>query len=151
MKGKQLVYLIFIVSFLFYVVYFLEKREYYYFQSGNKCITVWKQFGGQCFIINEEYMGVFSPQDNYVKTSNNNSITIIIDPTSKYDMIIVNNYGQDVAINSSNKRIDYYPFNHRSEVYHKYFKNDKFIGAPIEYLSIDIKENFVTKNDIVIE
>ncbi|MGM5631615.1 hypothetical protein O2K51_12000 [Apibacter raozihei] len=128
-----ILFFIFIGCFLLYLV---QKREYY--QISDKYVTVWKTSGG-CYLIPGKYRSWFIPKDNYIKTSNMNAITIIIDKNSNYDYIISNDYNKELKIIMSDYKIRYYGYKQRDEFVKEYYKDNKLkLGLKCE--PIDISE-----------
>jgi len=61
---------------LFLLIWFDQSRSFYCIDSKH-CVTVWKRLGGVCYIVPRKYYGILKPSDNYIKTDNNNIITIL--------------------------------------------------------------------------
>ncbi len=134
-----------ILILLLYTLYFITDRSRrYYHLSNNKCITVWKRLGGDCYIIPYKYFGVFVPSE-YIKTKNSNAITIIYDKQSEYDYVVFNDYGEDLEVNTTKFNIKYYSYGNRESFINRYYLNDH-IKENLQYLQIDIGEELVVVN-----
>lgn len=60
------------ISLFGFIIFFLictyEKRIYY--SINNHYVTVWKTFGGTCYIIPGKYFGLTKPNKNFISTNN---------------------------------------------------------------------------------
>lgn len=148
-KTKKILAITALCIFIFVIINTLMTNgiRSFYCLSDDKCVTVWKQGDGETYIIFGEYKSKKDPPDNYIKTSYNNALTIIIDESSNYDYIISNNYGKSILIKSSNFKIKYYEYNQRENFINDYYINRK-IKKSLKYLQIDIKENLIVLNGV---
>jgi len=118
-----------------------EKRNFYYNSDKTKCVTIWKRLGGKCIVIPRKYIGLFKPDEEYLETTNHNSLTIIWEKGDKYDLIIFNNYGLKVNLNFRNTKVKYYRSNDREKFNEAYYINDH-IKPQFEYLMVNMGENW---------
>ena len=126
------------------VVWWEQSRSFYCF-SDAKCITIWKRSNGFCYIILGKYYGLFRPSDAYIKTSNDNALTIIVDDRTGY--VIANDYGGEVRLKLSGQQVKFYNYDERDVFVDKYYKNGKLVNEH-NYLKIDVKENLVVVNGV---
>lgn len=137
---------IFIVLIILIIVWFGERRHFYRL-NDEKYITIWKTYGGTCYIIPYRYFGIIAPSHDFIKTSNINTVTIIDDPTSEYDFIICNDYNKDLSMNIEKFKIKYYDFEIRDQFVEKYYTNN-MINKNLSYLMIDIREVYAILNGV---
>ncbi|MBE4949567.1 hypothetical protein [Chryseobacterium culicis] len=64
---KILIILICVIAGLF--LWFDQSRSFFKATNGEY-ITMWKRYGGTCYLIPGKYYGVRKPTDNYVETKN---------------------------------------------------------------------------------
>ncbi len=92
---------IFIGLFLWY-----DQSRSFFKATNGEYITMWKRWGGTCYLIPGKYYGVTKPKDNYIETKNTSSGDFIWnDKDSKYVLFsggenckIVNNDSTKVKI-----------------------------------------------------
>lgn len=122
----------------------------FYCLSEDKCITVWKKDNNSAFIILGKYYSAKKPSDNYVRL---NDITNAVDwyasvIFTKNDKLLVDvvNDKTKVVSKSSKGIIELYNnkktlndslYTYFDGKYRRYKNN-------VEYISIDIKENYAT-------
>jgi len=135
----------FILLIALFLVWFDQSRSFYCL-SNDKCITVWKRLGNECYIIPGKYYGILKPSD-YVKTTNDNALTLIYDSLSGYDFVIFNDYGKELKINLSRERIKYFE-NFEREIFIGEFYVNERVKDNLAYLQIDIKEGLVVINGV---
>lgn len=149
--GKVLGLILSIIILLWIVkLVFIGSKSFYCLQDDN-CVTVWKKTNGEAYFIFEEYKKNSVPKKNYIKTTYNNSVTILFDNASNYDFIIHNNYGEKLSIDSSNYSIKYFPYDEFDDFVEKYYNKNNKVKKGIKYLQIDIAENLVILNGEKIE
>lgn len=143
-----------IVILIFGLIFFLtvdscisDGVRSFYCLSEDKCITVWKRTDGEVYIIFGEYKEKKVPKDNYIRTSYDNALTIIVDESSSYDYIISNDYGKKLLIKSSNYKTKYYEYGQKETFINDYYINRQ-IKKGLQYLQIDIKESLVVINGV---
>ena len=125
---------------------FDQQRNYYYNSDHTKCITVWKRIGGKCYIIPQNYHSYWAPEKDYLLTTNDNSLIVVWDKNSKYDIIVMDNYGMPVKLVTKNLKIKYFKFDERKEFEESYYPAGKML-QPLEYLYINIKEDCAFLNE----
>jgi len=126
------------------VLIVLDQKRSFYCLSNNRCVTVWKRLGNKCYVIPGKYYGIFEPTDDYVKTTNTNSITIIwLDDNSwlidaNKNVEIFNDSTNSALIQLYNNKTSYNDslYTYFDGKYQKYKRN-------VNFISIDIKENYV--------
>ncbi|WP_147269366.1 hypothetical protein [Schleiferia thermophila] len=136
---------LFILLIILFLIWFDQSRSFYC-MSNDKCITVWKRLGNKCYIIPGKYYGILKPSD-YVKTTNDNALTIIFDDLSGYDFVIFNDYGKELEVNLSKERIKYFKNFERDIFIDEFYVNER-IKDNLPYLQIDIKEGLVVINGV---
>lgn len=126
-----------------------EVRSFYCL-SGGKCITVWKIENNSAFIILGKYNSSKTPSDDYIKLID---ITNAVDwyasvIFSKDDKLLVDVVDDNTKVISQSSKGTIELYNNKKTLndslytyfdgkYRRY-KND------VEYISIDIKENYAT-------
>lgn len=135
----------FLIIFVLSAFYLIEKRAFYYNKDRTECITIWKRLGGKCLIIPGKYIGLWKPNEEYLETTNKNSLTLIWKKRIKEQLVICNNYGGPVYLNFKFFKVRYYHYKQRDNFINTYYLNNN-IKPGYEYLSIDILENYVVLN-----
>jgi hypothetical protein len=141
MKKVLLCFFLFLIGF---VVYNLESRKFICLGDG-KCVTVWKTYNNNCYVIIGKYYGLFKPSFNrsYVKTTNTSlGIDLIWEKESK--TIIVQLDSGSVINNSDSAKVQIINYNlnkaYNDSVYtyfdnklrvRRYKRNIVIISAPI--------------------
>lgn len=130
------------------IIYFGEKRDFYCLENG-KCVTVWKTYGNSCYIIPYKYYGLLSPSGNYIRTTNINDITIYWN--SEFPKTVTVRCEQDFEIvNKDSIKAPIVDFNSNYEnnlnkvFYDKDAKGFSDVRRNVNFISIDIKENYAT-------
>jgi hypothetical protein len=142
---KRTIQILGLTALILGVTYFvIDQTRSIYCLSNEKCITVWKRVGGSCYLVPERYYGILKPTE-YIKTENSNSLTILYDANSKYDFIILNDYGKRLEVITSDTKIKYFTYEERDDFIKKYFINNR-IKPRLKYLQIDIGENLAVVN-----
>lgn len=72
--------LIFVLCIIALVVTWKQYRHFY--QVGNTTLTVWKKWGGYCYITPYKYWGIYAPENNYIKMLNFGHVNIFINKDS---------------------------------------------------------------------
>jgi hypothetical protein len=143
---KKIIYIIISISLGALLLFFFDQKKSYYFNNDHtKCITIWKRLGGNCYIVPREYHGIFVPKYDYMVTTNDNGLIVVWDKTSKYDIIVMNNYGMPIQFVVKSIKVRYFNFNERKKFNENYSPSGQ-INYPLEYLLIDIKENYAFVN-----
>ncbi|MCJ8155561.1 hypothetical protein MKJ01_17530 [Chryseobacterium sp. SSA4.19] len=83
---KILIVLVCVIAGLFF--WFDQSRSFFKATNG-KYITMWKRYGGTCYLIHGKYYGITKPNDNYIETKNTASVDFIWnDKNSKYVLFL---------------------------------------------------------------
>lgn len=138
---KILAILILLISVF---VWFDQSRSFYYL-SEKQCFTVWKRLGNKCYIVSGKYFGIIKPS-RYIKTTNDNALTIIDVDSSDYKYAVSNDYGKNVKIDLDQKT-EFFDYNERKTFVDKYYVKGRIRGG-LKYLMLDLKENLVVVNGI---
>jgi len=142
---KKIKLKIFLIVLLLGAFCIVEKRSFYYSRDKTACITIWKMLGGKCLIIPGRYMGLWTPNQEYLETTNRNGLTILWDKKVANQVIIFNSYGLHVDLNFKTYKVKYYGANERDDFINEYYV-DKKVNPDFEYLTVDIGENLVVLN-----
>lgn len=62
-----------VVGVLF--VWYDQSRSFFKTTNGEY-ITMWKRYGGICYIIPSKYYGIIKPSNGYIETDNHSNLTI---------------------------------------------------------------------------
>ena len=126
-------------------IYFGEKRSFYKL-GADISITVWKTYGGTCYIIPRKYFGILKPFNNYIKTSNV-SIVHLYTTTSLPATIIVLSEGKSKIHEGNNAKYKIIDYNQNeskmdSLLYQSSSERDPKLYANVNLLVLFLKENF---------
>ena len=114
--------------------------------SDDRCVTVWKRENGEVYIILGEYKGKKVPPDNYVKMTN--VMFSYIDVIFKQENKLLISLGDkaDIEEKSSNGLIELYRDNKAfNDSLYTYFDGRyRKYKENVDFISIDIKENYAT-------
>lgn len=137
------------LMFLSYDMFTFNGVKSYYCLSENEYVTVWynPNGNGDVYIILGKYEINNIPHQNYIKTSYDNAITIIIDDTSEYEYIISNDYGKELVINNLEHNVKFFDYYEYTVFLENYYENNS-IKKNLSYMKIDFKENLVIVNGI---
>lgn len=142
---KFLYFLLFLVIAIASLLLWYDQSRKQFCLSEDKCITVWKRLGGDCYIIPNKYDSWFKPQKDYILIDNLGSLDIIWEENNHLlinsdDATIVNKSKnlkmQDYRLNKEINDSLYLEFDGR---YHRYKSN-------IIYMQINAEENYATDN-----
>lgn len=122
-----------------------DQTRSFYCVGNNRCITVWKRVGGTCYIIPGKYYGILRPSQDYIKTTNDNAITILFACTQDVDFIISNDYNKDFIIYMNQYKVQYYPYAKRKDFINDYFEKES-VKKGCDYIMIDIGEGLTVIN-----
>ena len=121
------------------------KQYRHFYQVGNVTLTVWKKWGGYCYITPYKYWGISAPEKNYIKMSNLGDVHIYVDKDST--LLIFNHYindtggGNKVECNLTDYRYQHFDIKKHSsseiESWHKKFKSIDSLKLP--YIYIDVR------------
>jgi hypothetical protein len=122
-----------------------------FFKAANGAyITMWKRYGGTCYLIPGKYFGVTKPSDGYIETDNLNDLTIYY--SNKLPNLILlrkeshNNY---YIINPKDHKFLFEDYTSNIEKYKPiiYKKNSKQFSDVNEdafFLTINIREGYAS-------
>lgn len=122
---KKVLLLFFIVVCL--VLAWLNYRSFY--TIHNTTFTVWKRWGGYCYITPYPYFGIKPPKDDFVKIPNVSSITICI----KEDSLIIFDEDFSQCAEGDSLYVSFTRYNYR------YIQSDNF-----EYI-IEMRKGYLRK------
>lgn len=144
---KILIVLVCVIAGLF--LWFDQSRTFFKATNGEY-ITMWKRYGGTCYLIPGKYYGITKPKDGYVETSNLGYLTvyysdklpnlILLNKESNYDYKSFNPINkkylfEDYALNNGK----YKPI-----IYKENAKKFSDINNDASFLSINILEGYAT-------
>lgn len=144
---KILIVLVCVIAGLF--LWFDQSRSFFKATNGEY-ITMWKRYGGTCYLIPGKYYGITKPKDGYVETLNLGYLTIYY--SDKLPKLILlrkeSNYDYRVS-NPINKKYLFEDYISNKEKYKSiiYKENaEKFsdINNDASFLSINILEGYAT-------
>nr|WP_294988324.1 hypothetical protein [uncultured Sediminibacterium sp.] len=132
--------------------WFGEKRKFYQFGDG-KYLTVWKTYGGVCYIIPGKYFGIIKPSDGYIQSPITDAIVLF---SSKQfgDTIVYNSLSSVTPVNSISKHIYFLDLNLEKERVYPFLYENTMTKATevkqgVKYLHVLIRDNFaIGKNGI---
>jgi hypothetical protein len=133
-----------LITLLLILLVWYDQSRSFYCIDNNKCVTVWKRIGGDCYILPGKYFGIIKPSNQYVKTTTTaevgiiwDRLTILVDATKPSQIvpgekneIIIKDYNANKAHNDS----IYTVFDGQYVNY----KNS------IDFIIIDVKEGYAT-------
>lgn len=138
---KKIFYLTFVLLIISF--FWIQNRSFHNIKN-KQFITVWKTLENKSYlIINEHrYYGITKPSNNYIETTNDNLIIIILDPINNYYYLL---NGADKYIVTNLNNIKIYNYNDDKLFYDTFFINNH-IKRGYTLIQIDLKENlFVIK------
>lgn len=106
-------FLIFIMSVVFSVVLlvFVWNQYRHFYQVGNMTFTVWKKWGGYCYVTPYQYWGITTPKDNYIRMSNVGNAVIYL----QKDTLLIFHHPTDVGVRNNDISC------HLSDYYYRHF------------------------------
>lgn len=120
-----------------------HQSKSYYCLDANRCVTVWKRLGNECYIIPGKYRGITAPKDNYIRTSNVNGVSIIWDKENSNKIIV--NHSEPIEIVNHLENIKIIDYDLSSELNDSLYMNFDgryhYYKKEIDYISIDIRYN----------
>lgn len=72
---KAFIILVAIIGVLF--LWYDQSRSFFKATNGES-ITMWKRYGGTCYLIPGKYYGIMKPKDGYVETRNKNEYVVFL-------------------------------------------------------------------------
>ncbi|OUJ70292.1 hypothetical protein [Hymenobacter crusticola] len=123
------------------IVWFGESRSFYYVASG-RCVTLWKTYGGTCYIIPGRYYGLWKPVDNYINAQNTALMVSVFWYTDQPDVILVDTGAEAEIVNHSQKELMVQK--KPSMNIYQLRRNDYQIRDDIELVNIRVFEAYAT-------
>jgi hypothetical protein len=127
-----------------------EKRKFYSV-GDNKYITVWKTFGGVCYIIPEKYYGLVRPSVNFMETTDDNYIVLFFSKETPSHVIYwENRQNRELKIvnNSKDKVLFVNYLSNQDSLDKLLYKPDakkvRDVKDNVEMLDIDIEQDYAT-------
>lgn len=146
---KLLYFFLFIVIAIVSLLLWYDQSKNYYCLSEDKCITVWKRLGGDCYIISGKYSGWFSPSNDYVKTSNTQYLTLYYS-NKLPDNVIIRNQGTSGGLEGgyeiTGDTFVKYTDELKELLYRKNATYHKDIKEGVGFIDLDIKESYAKDN-----
>lgn len=147
---KIVVVFIIIAALLFWNV---EKRSFYPI-GGNTYVTVWKTFGGLCYIVPGKYYGLVKPSGNFIETTDDNYIVLFSSKESPSHIIYwENRQGRELKVfNELKDKILFVNYLSNQDSLNKVLykpdaKKVRDVKSNVEMLDIDIEANRVFNKD----
>lgn len=109
MIKKFLIFIMSVALSIGAVVFFFCQFRHFY-QVDNMTFTVWKKWGGYCYVTPYRYWGLFTPKRDYIKMSNVGNINIYLDKDST--LLIFNESTNDGICNDVECHLHTYKFKH---------------------------------------
>lgn len=109
MIKKFLIFIMSVALSIGIVVFFFCQFRHFY-QVDNMTFTVWKKWGGYCYVTPYRYWGLFTPRGDYIKMPNVGNINIYIDNDST--LLIFNESTNDGICNDVECHFYTYKFKH---------------------------------------
>ena len=100
-------YLVLIILFLL-LIWYGEKRKFYEVSTGN-WITIWKTYGGRCFLIPGKYYGVWPPSNDVLEIKTGTDLTLFF--SSELPQVVGYRTPKKVRVkNSNSSKIQFYHY-----------------------------------------
>lgn len=100
---KVLVVFIGIVGVLF--VWYDQSRSFFKATNGEY-ITMWKRWGGTCYLIPGKYYGITKPNDDYIETKNKNEYVVFLWGNNKANDLLYFGNASDKIINADKAKFN---------------------------------------------
>ncbi|WP_419495441.1 hypothetical protein [Chryseobacterium bernardetii] len=136
-----------IIGMLF--LWYDQSRSFFKATNGES-ITMWKRYGGTCYLISGKYYGVTKPKDGYIETSNRSYLTLYYSNKLPNFILLRKESNYDYkAYNSIDKKYFFEDYTSNKERYKPiiYKENaEKFsdVNKDASFLSINILEGYAT-------
>ncbi len=85
---RLLIFSIIVLSLILFVFVYSQYR--YFYKVDDVTFTVWKKWGGYCYITPYIYLGLTAPKDDYIKARNVGAVHIFIN--NKDSSLLIFNY-----------------------------------------------------------
>jgi hypothetical protein len=109
MKRILKIFVIFIAILGVLFIWFDQSRSFFKATNGEY-ITMWKRWGGTCYLISGKYYGITKPKDGYVETRNKNEYVDFLWFNNKSNHLLYYGNAEDKIYNmdKTDLRIDNY-------------------------------------------
>lgn len=139
-----------LVILILLLAWYGESRKFFCL-GGGRCITVWKTYNNTCYVIPGKYYGLFKPTENFIQTTNTNSLTIFF--TNQLPNAVIYRSDQAVKITNDNKsKITFYDYQSDaikfdSLLYLPNAKKNKDIKKDVGLIDVFIHDNYAIDKD----
>jgi len=136
--------LVVIIGILF--IWYDQSRLFFKATNGEY-ITMWKRWGGRCYLIPGKYYRVTKPTDNYIETENNMSGDFIWNNRNSKYVLFSGGKNYEIINKDSTKIkiIDYLDDEKKNDSLYTEEKGDYYIYKKgLIRLSIDILQSYAT-------
>lgn len=65
-----------LVAIIFVLFVWYDQSCSFFKATNGEYITMWKRYGGTCYLIHGKYYGMTKPKDGYIETSNRSYLTL---------------------------------------------------------------------------
>lgn len=142
---KTILILVIIIGVLF--IWYDQSRSFFKATNGEY-ITMWKRYGGTCYLISGKYYGITKPNDGYIETNNFANLTIYYsNKLPNYILIRKESNDNYIVSNPINKEYLFDDYTSNREKYKRILYNEGEVrfsdikkGASL--LSINILEGY---------
>lgn len=129
-----------------------DGMRYIYCLSGDKCVTVWKTSSGEVYIIPSQYKEDNEPNVNYIKTINEQFLTLYFSKNLPNKIIVrdegnlMNNKKMYSIENRKKGEWEFieYSADYKDVLYTPNATKFKDVKLSTDYLIINIQENYAT-------
>ena len=124
---------------LIVIIWIDQKRTFYRFLDND--ITVWKCLGDKCYILPYKYYGLTAPDEDYISTSNGNTLNLIFEgDTSNNSYRIIVSGIDPYQIVSKSKIIDSKNIQNFNSIYTYMEGHYRYYKKSVNFISFNIKE-----------
>lgn len=107
--------IIFLLTILLIATWFCESRRFV--KIGHNYVTIWKQLNDKSYIIWGKYYGLISPSNGYIKTTNNDNITLYIND-SLQNIVIYKHDEDSVEVKNALGSVNFEKFDSDTSKFH---------------------------------
>lgn len=144
-KIKKISFILLII--LSATIFYDQSRSYYCLDDGN-CITVWKRFGGDCYIIPGKYYGLNQPNGEHLLADNFQYISMFFNEEKPSTIIFRNEGSSQVGgpikvCNQKKDNVIFVEFSEliKNELYDDHATSFSDVKQNIQYMVLNIFEN----------
>lgn len=101
MKKILKLFLVFITITAVLFIWYDQSRSFFKATNGEY-ITMWKRYGGICYLIPGKYYGITKPNNNYVETENKNEYVDFLWFNNKSNYLLYSGNVTDKIYNTDN-------------------------------------------------